>query len=234
MVESVKVKMQPTVILQAIRHCHFPGPWLLVALSALIFLQPLSAESAPSESLALSACHIAIHFDPAFQIQQTEPFFLKLDAENYRLIAACSPNPYRTSRVQDIDSILESSSGSYSNLEVIHIDHNIEAAVYQRIRSDQGTILRSQDAYFATRDHEYRFYLIPSEELQANRNALQDSRQVLIDILRNMEWLQPPEATISESTYRWRLYLLWTFSFLISGLILFMAYRLVKKYRLHS
>lgn len=117
---------------------------------------------------------------------------------------ACTPNQRRTSALEE--TLVQSEGVRLQRVERLELDRGVQAAVFSRTHLRQGRSRKRIEAYFATRDFEYRL----ASEAQ-NPPADFDFAPVANDILAMLadaEFRGEVRPAISEAAYVWRLRIL--------------------------
>lgn len=131
------------------------------------------------------------------------------DARVHWLIS-CVPNPRRTSQVSEIAREVESSGHMLHRIEERTLDREVQAAVFSRTRTLKSRRVKTLEAYFATRDVEYRILIAPDETDAARLDAISRSSYnelagVLQGSLAAGQFRGEVQTTITEAQYRRRL-----------------------------
>jgi len=139
-----------------------------------------------------------------------------------RWIYACGYNTGRTSRVSELRSEERASGVTQHSYTELAIDQGVLAAVFSRTAVEEGARRRIIAAYAATRNEEYRIYVVPApenarERLAANEIVYREAEEQLIRQLENARFTRPIETTITEAQYRIRLALAGGLFFLLLG-----------------
>ncbi len=124
-------------------------------------------------------------------------------------LLSCQPNAERTSRVGEIRSDARERGHSVHQLTERTLDREIEAALFSRTRVHEGRRVKSIEAYFATRELEYRLFALPlrAADGQIPARAYVQLMRELDGMLDAGSFAGTVEATIRESEYRLRLYI---------------------------
>jgi hypothetical protein len=98
-------------------------------------------------------------------------------------------------------------------LEPLSLDHTVGAAVFSRTRTLKGRRVKTLEAYFATRDLEYRILIAPDDSEPARLDAIsRSSYNELAGVLQTSllagRFRGEVQTTITEAQYRLRLWLL--------------------------
>lgn len=128
-------------------------------------------------------------------------------------LLSCVPNARRTSRVSEIALEIETRGHILHRLEERDLDQAVRAAVFSRTRTLQGRRVKTLEAYFATRDVEYRILIAPDESDPArldaiSRSSYNDLAGALQKALTAGQFRGDVQTTITEAQYRRRLWIL--------------------------
>lgn len=126
-------------------------------------------------------------------------------------LLSCVPNPRRTSRLSELAQDIASSGHLLHRLEEHTLDHGVRSVVFSRTRTLKGRRVKTLEAYFATRDLEYRILIAPDESEPARLDAI--SRSSYNDLATSLQsslaagrFRGAVQTTITESQYRTRLW----------------------------
>ncbi|MCR9143506.1 MAG: hypothetical protein NXI24_14755 [bacterium] len=122
---------------------------------------------------------------------------------------SCNSNPARTSQVSEIRDAAEARGQVIHQLEEVALDREVLAAVFTRTRVFEGNRVKSVEAYFATRDLEYRIFALPARggSGQIPSAAYLKLDQLLRETLDRLRFAGEIQPTITEADYRARLYM---------------------------
>lgn len=144
-------------------------------------------------------------------------------------LLSCQPNAERTSRVGEIRGDARERGHSVHQLLERTLDREIEAAVFSRTRVHEGRRIKSIEAYFATRELEYRLFALPLRrpDGQIPARAYDQLMREMNTMLDTGSFAGPVEPTIRESVYQMRLYLAGFVLAIVSLAALCLAIRVV-------
>ncbi|MCB1316763.1 MAG: hypothetical protein KDK27_12445 [Leptospiraceae bacterium] len=132
----------------------------------------------------------------------------------YRIdwVFTCAYNASRTNRVSEIQAEAEQAGELIRNFHPATMPAGIQYALYSRLRVIEGRRIQTVESFFATRDLQYHFYAIPSEEQypgidRMNAMPVEQLINELHAVITESEFIRPPEVTITEARYRSRLYI---------------------------
>ena len=136
-------------------------------------------------------------------------FKSQLDLEGRRIpvnfIAACVPNSARTTHVLEIGK--GTGGAAEKVLEYSRLPDGTDVVFYKKDRVEEGRLVHSVQAYFATRDFEYRMHFFQSLSA-GNSDFDRSALLVLKSITSRIELDANARRTISEGEYVWRLVVL--------------------------
>jgi hypothetical protein len=126
-------------------------------------------------------------------------------------LLSCLPNTRRTSRLSEMTAEIEADGHILHRLEELTLDHEVRAVVFSRTRTLKGRRVKTLEAYFATRDLEYRILIAPDESEPArldavSRSSYNDLAGVLQNSLAAGQFRGDVQTTITEAQYRRRLW----------------------------
>lgn len=167
----------------------------------LIFLVlpwTLHAESKPT---VIEPCNIAFYIPAEFKIvEETKTSLLARNGAGLELAVFCTFNESRTNQTSRIVV-----RPGVQAIKRLHLEGEIQGVLYSNTRFSQGKKLQSYEAYFASRNLEYRVIVIPASGEFQNNESL--ARSLVEDVLAGLSWIAPPESTITEEQYQTRLWI---------------------------
>lgn len=136
-------------------------------------------------------------------------------------LLSCTPNTARTNQVSEIRAQTEARGQALHHFAERTLDQTVAAAVFSRTRAFEGKRVKSIEAYFATRDLEYRIFALPARNRagQIPASAYSTLTGLLETLLKDGRFAGTIQTTITEATYRVRLYVFGTLG-AITGLLL--------------
>ena len=95
-------------------------------------------------------------------------------------------------------------------MKKFQLSQGVEAILLGRARLHKGRRIYSLEAYFATRNYEYHFYMLPLSRVSIERDKALYSKltQEVKSLLSNGSFSKEVEKTITEAEFQNRLYLL--------------------------
>lgn len=144
-------------------------------------------------------------------------------------LLSCNPNAARTSQVSEIRNLAEARRQVIHQLEERTLDREVAAAVFSRTRVFEGKRVKSVEAYFATRDLEYRIFALPARDNsgQLPGEAYLVLNRLMQELLNQVRFSGDIQVTISEASYRRRFYALTGLGGLIALILLLIAVRVL-------
>ncbi len=126
-------------------------------------------------------------------------------------IFTCTVNTKRTSQISEIRENARLRNEILHRFELMELTTGVDAAVFSRTRNYEGRRIKTLEAYFATRDIEYRFYILPAGSDGQSLNELagisyEELAADLRHLLRQGKFNGDVDATITEAEYRIRFY----------------------------
>jgi hypothetical protein len=163
---------------------------------------------------------------PLSAAARREPGSIALEAQ---WLFSCVPNVARTSQISELRQTAAESGQVIHRFERLAIDRSVEAAVFSRTRVFEGRRVKSLEAYFATRDLEYRVFVLPKRARSGAvpPGAYDKLASALTDVLVRGKFAEGVVTTISEANYRVRLYALIAIAVVTTLAALFLAIRIV-------
>ena len=203
--------------------------WVPFAILAILMAAP---GQLAAQAQTLSFC--GFQFDlpevgqTAWQLVQNEADLIVLESRSTadidvraRWLFSCVSNVARTSQISEIKDQAVREGQIIHSFREQTLNANVEAAVFTRTRTFEGRRVRSTEAYFATRDLEFRIFALaeptPGTTYAATDPLLQSIMKALLDRGRFEGEVQ---TTISESQYRLRFYAM----LVLTGLLLMGAF----------
>lgn len=175
--------------------------WAVLGLSAPIGAAPEGTD----QPIALKRCNVAIPPLAGMQLaeQTTDSVLLRGQFQGSLFTAAlfCSANDDRTYKPEPILG-----KPGVEKIKDLYLEGEIRGVLFYNARYAGSRKLDSIEAYFATRNLNYRLIVLRENgPLGENRKRASDLAE---SILARLNWIVPPESTISEEEYRQRLILL--------------------------
>ncbi len=135
----------------------------------------------------------------------------------------CNTNLRRTSSMKDILDKVAKENGSINYQEKIMLHQpkssslipapvSIEVLLLSSVRMIKGHRIYNFQSYFATRDYEYRFFIIPQGEAQFNllKDFQEEIKKEIKQVLKEGTFTKTVKSTISEEEYKMRLFFIVT------------------------
>ena len=220
-----------------------------IALSLLLFLLilvpfSLNADKA-NKTEKKELCHYRFSFPPkAHLFSQKQNLFIaktKYDSRynnvEIQWLFSCTENLRRTSQSSEIVRKIREEEELLHHRENLYLDQNLEAMLFSRTRVKKGYRLRSIEAYFATRSHEYHFYALARGQnlLQINKKIHSELLEKMKNILQAGKFSKKVEKTITEAQYQIRLYAMIGLFLLLGLLIIFMlSWRVYRRKKIRA
>ena len=179
------------------------------------FLQNFHTVAAPApQTVRLAGCGIEFDVPKGARIEkQGEDWILlrksygeKQAIQTARLILTCNANTRKTSNISEIQQEAEKRKQLIRYYRELQTDQGIRAAIYLKIRYHLGRKVISSDAYWATREREYRINLVP--EKRKSEAMLEDHlplNEELLRLLEKLRYTEPVRPAITEAEYQTRL-----------------------------
>lgn len=196
------------------------GKFRVALIVGVLFLSlPVAWAKGGESSLEIVDCKLILQTPFPVQVIENEPTWFSARRSpparlEYMISGGCRPNGYRTSRV----SVLKKGKGPDGKTPIDRMEERtlpggLEGIVFRSKKEISGRRIHSVEAYFASRDFEYRFSMIPLEDLSKNPepgtispeefDVLQTEMMGLLD---GIQFTEAPPVPIEESTYQLRFY----------------------------
>ncbi len=220
-----------------------------------VFFATQMGEIAAEESRG-KICNYSFPLPEKSRLLKEEPNLIQFKSEHraggknitVEWLFSCSNNYNKTNRISELETEAEKRQEKIGNFEELSIAHGIRAALYLRTRMNKGRRRANLEAYFATKEREYRLYSFPSLRhsnsdgdpkrkkrekglLKLNgQEIIKTVRRQMKEILQRGNFIREVKTTITEAEYRLRLYLTVAIALPLFVLLLWGLSRLFRKY----
>lgn len=160
---------------------------------------------------APAAGSILIQNDPELLVYERLYNFDTRAAVPIQWVFTCTLNTKRTSQISEIRENARLRGELLHRFELMELAPGVDAAVFSRTRNYEGRRIKTLETYFATRDVEYRFYVLPGGSGGQTLDELagisyEELAADLRFLLRHGNFQGPVDPTITEAEYRLRFY----------------------------
>ena len=158
---------------------------------------------------------------------------IRLHETSYKVrwFFSCMGNPFRTSQISEIRKTALLQKEKIEQYKTFAIAQGVQGAMFRRSWISKGARNRVVEAYFATRDHEYKIYALAEEKTSLSPQE-GDFEHQLASLMKTLllegKFVREINTTISESSYRKRIQF---FIGIISVCLLFGTIALMAFYR---
>ncbi len=188
--------------------------YVLSAVSvSLLFLSSSLRSDELFIPVILKKCGVSADLPVVFTLESHEDFWFsavyKAENKNHLYLSGgCSENTRKTSDISESD-------------EILNVHPDITARVRYRTWRKRNEIIPGASLYFATRQFEYNFVLV-SAHPDTDAEQLKEAMRRFSSRIR---FLTPPEAAITEETYRFRFRIFFSAVVFVLISVLFLIFR---------
>lgn len=211
----------------------------LAALTALLSLSVARAQAPAPEARSFRLCGLELQVPAGARLAGEGEFDRdgivlesRVEGGSLRWLYACGYNAGRTSRVSELrpQPDTRAAGSSVEAYEEFHLDQGVLAAVFLRTVVEDGTRRRGVAAYAATRNTEYRMFVVAGEQgAPIAEGEFRLARAALVRQLEDARFVRPVETTITEAEYRLRLYVAaGSVALLLGGGLFWLARRILR------
>ncbi len=180
-------------------------------------------------------CHYRFSMPPNVRVTSQTPALIMAEKSyksikgtpNLQWLFSCMENQNRTSQTSEILAKAKQNQESIHHYEKTQLSQGIEAMILGRTRFRKGRRIHSLEAYFATRNYEYHFYVLPLSNIsiEKDKNLYSRLTQEIKTLLSTSKFSKEVEKTITESEFQGRLYTLLGLASFIGIALLFWIIR---------
>ena len=157
-------------------------------------------------------CQLDLQVPKGFRLASKNKNFIVLE-KNYKKLRtqwllSCNENLRRTSKITEFTKKLKNSNEAIHAIKMLKIQEGLEAILIERTRLYSGARLNFLESYFATRNYEYRLFVMSKNKnslLSTDKSFKKKLYQDMEAILLKSSFSTKIKPAITEEKYQKRL-----------------------------